>query len=382
MNKLKGCGCLVVVIVIVVLLLASCTGRSAETSAEPSADTDRAGAAATASGAAATPRSTSSRGGVSAPDATTTATATPRTARPGSALAMLYQLTITDRASGAGYDSALFKWREDVDRNGCDTRNDVLRRDLTQITVRSNGCVVLTGNLTSPYSGNSFDFIRGNGNNIEIDHVVSLSNSWQTGAQGFSSDRRVEFGNDPLNLLAVETSLNQQKGDGDAATWLPPKTSYRCEYVARQVAVKHKYGLWVTQPEFDAMERLLLDCNQPAASADPWPGVGAGDVAPTPSPTGNPQPQPAPQPDSNSGTGSTTGKSGAPPSKRALSDSDSTQSGSRTGGGSGPGTGAGGAYKNCTEARNRGGAPVRIGQPGYGPHLDRDGDGVGCEAKK
>lgn len=384
MNNKSRCG-LGLLILVLALVLTGCGAGSTDTGAEPVAAAGTAAdpGASASSGETPAPEGSPSRGGVAAPEGSASATPTraPRTARTGSALAMLYELDIKGRAPKTDYDAKLFGWRQDTDRNGCDTRNDVLRRDLRGISLRDGSCVVLTGSLTSPYTAATFDFIRGDGNNIEIDHVVALSNAWQTGAQAMSAERRIEFGNDPLNLLAVETRVNQQKGDGDAATWLPPDTSYRCEYVARQIAVKHKYDLWVVPAEFDAMERLLLDCDPPAAGDDPWPATGTGDLLPTPTRTYAPEPDPQPEPEtdgSDSGSGSTSTKSSTAPSKRGVVGSDSSTKKS----GSGPGTGAGGAYKNCTEARNRGGAPVRIGQPGYGPHLDRDGDGVGCEAKK
>ncbi|HJG81184.1 MAG TPA: excalibur calcium-binding domain-containing protein [Brevibacterium senegalense] len=292
-------------------------------------------------------------------------------AESGSALAMLHELEVKGRAPKSGYDRDLFRWREDTDRNGCDTRNDVLRRDLTGLTLKAGGCVVLGGTLTSDYTGDTFDFIRGDGNNIDIDHVVALSNAWQTGAQGLSEDELVELANDPINLLAVESSVNRSKGDGDAATWLPPRKGYRCEYVARQIRVKHDYGLWVTPPEFDAMERLLLDCDEDEFGEDDWPGRGGGDVRETVSGSSG---------GSGASGGSGTGRSGG--------------SGGASSGGSGSGsTGSGGAgesssgsagsgsvyFENCTAARDAGAAPVHVGDPGYASHLDRDGDGVGCE---
>src|SRR5690606_26463172 len=153
---------------------------------------------------------------------------------------------------------------------------------------------------TSDYTGDTFDFIRGDGNNIAIDHVVALSNAWQTGAQALSEDERVALANDPINLLAVESSVNRSKGDGDAATWLPPRKGHRCEYVARRIREKHDYGLWVTQPEFDAMERLLLDCDEDAFGEDDWPGRGGGDVRETVSESSG---------GSSSGSGGSSGRS-------------------------------------------------------------------------
>jgi hypothetical protein len=174
----------------------------------------------------------------------------------------LETLAVKGRAPKTGYSRSAFgpAWA-DVDRNGCDTRNDILKRDLTQITFRAKtrDCVVESGVLLDPFSGESINFQRGEKTSalVQIDHVVALSNAWQTGI--FKSDfaTRKNFANDPLNLLAVKGSLNSQKGDGDAATWLPPNKQFRCDYVSRQVEVKVKYGLWVTRAEKDAILRIL-----------------------------------------------------------------------------------------------------------------------------
>ena len=170
-------------------------------------------------------------------------------------------LAVKGRAAKTGYDRSSFSHWRDPDRNGCDARNDILRRDLTNLVIKSdsNGCKVLGGVLADPYSGKNIDFVFG-ASLIDIDHVVALSNAWQTGAFQFTDEIRLQFANDPLNLLAVSASLNRQKGDGDAATWLPPTKSYRCQYVARQLAVKKKYGLWLTKPEKVAISTLLAKC--------------------------------------------------------------------------------------------------------------------------
>jgi hypothetical protein len=177
------------------------------------------------------------------------------------ATAIIETLAVKGRAAKTGYDRSSFSHWRDPDRNGCDARNDTLRRDLTNLVIKSdsNGCKVLGGVLADPYSGKNIDFVFG-ASLIDIDHVVALSNAWQTGAFQFTSEIRLQFANDPLNLLAVSASLNRQKGDGDAATWLPPTKSYRCQYVARQIAVKKKYGLWLTKPEKVAMSTLLAKC--------------------------------------------------------------------------------------------------------------------------
>ena len=184
---------------------------------------------------------------------------------PGLATAVLETLAVKGRAPKTGYTRAQFgpAWA-DVDRNGCDTRNDILKRDLTSITYRAKtrNCVVESGTLVDRYSGETINFVKGNISSMEvqIDHVVALSNAWQTGAFKLSADQRKALSNDPLNLFAVKGRLNSQKGDGDAATWLPPLKSFRCSYVAQQIAVKAKYSLWVTAPEKAAMVSILAKC--------------------------------------------------------------------------------------------------------------------------
>ena len=178
---------------------------------------------------------------------------------------VLSTLPVKGRAAKTGYTRAQFgqTWA-DVDRNGCDTRNDMLKRDLTEIVfkVKTRNCVVESGVLLDRYSGETINFVRGNVTSMEvqIDHVVALSNSWQTGAFKLTVIQRTALANDPMNLFAVKGRLNSQKGDGDAATWLPPLKSFRCAYVAQQIAVKAKYSLWVTAPEKDAMVRILTAC--------------------------------------------------------------------------------------------------------------------------
>ena len=182
-----------------------------------------------------------------------------------SGLSVIESQMTKGRAAKTGYTRAQFgqTWA-DVDRNGCDTRNDILKRDLTEevFKEKTHECVVLSGTLIDPYSGEKISFVRGVGSSMEvqIDHVVALSNAWQTGAFKLSYDKRLAFANDPMNLLAVKGRLNSQKGDGDAATWLPPSKSFRCAYVAQQIAVKAKYSLWVVAPEKAAMVAILAKC--------------------------------------------------------------------------------------------------------------------------
>jgi hypothetical protein len=178
------------------------------------------------------------------------------------ALTTLEKIPVKGRAPKTGYSRNQFgpQW-SDVDRNGCDTRNDILKRDLTTIVYRekTRNCVIESGILEDPYSGEKIEFQRGEKTSafVQIDHVVALSNAWQTGIFQATTKVRTAFANDPLNLMAVKGSLNSQKGDGDAATWLPPNKAFRCTYVARQINVKFKYGLWVTKAEKEAMARIL-----------------------------------------------------------------------------------------------------------------------------
>ena len=182
-----------------------------------------------------------------------------------SGLSVIQAQVTKGRAAKTGYTRAQFgpAWA-DVDRNGCDTRNDILKRDLINLVFKekTNGCTVLSGTLVDPFSGETINFVQGakTSSDVQIDHSVALSNAWQTGAFKLTPEQRKAFANDPLNLLAVKGKLNSQKGDGDAATWLPPLKSYRCDYVARQIAVKIKYKLWFTAPEKEAMIRILKTC--------------------------------------------------------------------------------------------------------------------------
>jgi hypothetical protein len=181
------------------------------------------------------------------------------------AAAALAALPVKGRAPKSGYERNRFGQRwADIDRNGCDQRNDVLARDLAAATFEpgTRDCVVRTGVLADPYTGTTVTFVRGQdtSDDVPIDHVVALSDAWQKGAQQLTAEQRERLANDPLNLQATTQAANSAKGDADAATWLPPVRAYRCTYVARQVAVKAAYGLWVTPAERDAMARVLDRC--------------------------------------------------------------------------------------------------------------------------
>lgn len=176
---------------------------------------------------------------------------------------LLATLPVKGKAAGTGYDrtGAFGSAWIDVDHNGCDTRNDVLARDLSSI-VRQGPCKVMTGTLVSPYTGATIEFVRGNTTStlVQIDHVVALENAWRTGAQQLSQSEREALANDPSNLFAVDGRSNSQKRSGGAATWLPANTAFRCTYIEHQVTVKAKYRLWVAPAERAAMVRVLDAC--------------------------------------------------------------------------------------------------------------------------
>ena len=274
------------------------------------------------------------------------------------AIDLLATLPVKGRAPKTGYDRALFgqAWL-DVDRNGCDTRNDILKRDLASVTyTNSVPCKVQTGTLADPYTGTSISFLRGNGTStaVQIDHVVALNDAWQKGAQQLTTEQRTAFANDPLNLQATDGPTHQKKSDGDAATWLPPNKGFRCEYVARQISVKAAYSLWVTQAEHDAMADILAGCsgqwapiNQqvPTAASSPAPAVEPPPVVAAPAPA-------APAPVS----AVPAVPAPAAPAPAAV------------------------FYANCAAAKAAGAAPILTGQAGYRAGLDRDLDGVACES--
>ena len=178
--------------------------------------------------------------------------------------ASMWWITIPVRAlePDDGYTRERFgqAWA-DVDGNGCDTRNDVLARDLADARLDPGGCLVLAGTLDDPYTGTVIAFVRGpDSATVQIDHLVALDDAWRTGARSWPAARRLGFANDPANLIAVSGDANQDKGAADASGWLPPQAGFACVYVARQLRVKAAYGLWLTPDEHAAADRALRGC--------------------------------------------------------------------------------------------------------------------------
>ena len=176
------------------------------------------------------------------------------------AIDVLEKLEVKGRAPKTGYTrEEYYKSWPTVD--GCNLRQKIIKREFGDSAVL-DGCDVISGEFDDPYTGQHLTFSdkAAIGKGVQIDHVVALSDTWQKGAQYMSPETRYAMATDPLNLLAVDASANQQKSDGDAATWLPSNKAFRCQYVARQVSVKYKYGLWVTDAEKSAIENILANC--------------------------------------------------------------------------------------------------------------------------
>ncbi|MGW5146390.1 DUF3761 domain-containing protein [Rhodococcus koreensis] len=244
------------------------------------------------------------------------------------ALAKLDTLAIAEPAPLAGFDDArLSTWSDDVavegGRNGCDTRDDILRRDLTEVVLvsGSEGCSVRSGRLEDPYSDKTLTFasdadISGN---VQVDRVVALADALQKGAQQLDEQMLRTLANDPRNLQAVGTTAFEQKAGRDASAWLPSDASYRCTYVAQQVDIKSLYRLWVSQGEHDAIARVLGECGatlppppspvvEPTTTIAPPPPAPTNPpvqqeltrvapIAPAPVPVAPPPPPPLPAPD-------------------------------------------------------------------------------------
>ena len=297
-----------------------------------------------------------------------------------SATEVLESLEVKGRAPKTGYKRTQFgKAWTDVDHNGCDTRNDILNRDLTSVRYKwgTHKCVVKSGTLHDPYTGKDIKFKKGKKTStaVQIDHVVALSDAWQKGAQKLSKTKRTELANDPYNLLAVQGRANQKKSDGDAATWLPSNKGFRCEYVARQIGVKHKYSLWVTKAEKEAMAKVLSSC--PAQTVPDYTGVGVATTETTEESEQTEQSDQSDQQDTQTQDDQSQSEEQTQQSDQQAPSSVSTPE---------PAQEPAPApqqqdvyYQNCTAARAAGAAPIYQGQPGYRSQLDRDHDGVACE---
>jgi hypothetical protein len=149
--------------------------------------------------------------------------------------------------------------------NGCDTRNDILDRDLvdkTYVSIKRCPNAVATGTLHDPYTNATVPFVRGAqvGAAVQIDHLVPLAYAWDMGARNWTDEIRTRFANDPANLLAVDGEVNQDKGDGEPAVWMPPNRAFWCQYAVQFVAVLRGYGLPVDVPSATVLRDAAGTC--------------------------------------------------------------------------------------------------------------------------
>lgn len=184
-----------------------------------------------------------------------------KSAPAGSALDELKKLPVKEAESGEDYERSEFSsgWASWGD---CNVRQKILNRDVKDKKLAANDCTVVSGNLDDPYTGETIEMKTKTAvsRKVQIDHVVALGNAWKTGGKHLSADKRKELANDDLELIAVSSAANQEKSDMDASEWLPAYKPFQCQYVARQIAVKIKYSLWVTLAEHNAMVGVLKTC--------------------------------------------------------------------------------------------------------------------------
>ena len=250
-------------------------------------------------------------------------------------------IPVKGRAPKTGYSREKFGDDWTSHYTNCDTRETIQRRDIDEIKVASaDRCKVVGGELYDNYTGKTIKITKSNIDKYEVDHVVSLSDAWQKGAQSWSAAKRKAFANDPANLGLTSQKVNAQKGDGDAATWLPPEKSCRCAYVSQQVSVKQNYGLWVTAAEQKAMSRVLTSCRDETIATEDlsWTNVDDKVTVVKPKPKAKPKPEPKTEPQTDP------------------------------------------QFGTCREANAAGYGPYVEGlDPEYDWYQDRDGDGIVCE---
>ena len=174
----------------------------------------------------------------------------------GSAIGLLQNIRV-ENERGAGYVRALFEHWRDTDGDGCDSREQVLKRDsVTLPQVDAYKCKVIAGDWVSPYDGGRWS----SPTDVDIDHVVALKEAWDSGAWAWSSATRKAYANDTSDkrtLLAVTDNVNQQKSDKDPSNWVPPMKSYVCTYLGNWISVKARWNLSMDQSEWGRIKNLL-----------------------------------------------------------------------------------------------------------------------------
>ncbi|GAA0332117.1 HNH endonuclease family protein [Actinoallomurus spadix] len=167
------------------------------------------------------------------------------------------KVAVPDPMTGYSREKYGPAWK-DVDDNGCDTRNDILARDLSKVKKRDK-CIVISGELHDPYAGKDIHFTKAHASEVQIDHVVPLALAWRMGAHEWTPDKRAHLANDPANLLAVWGRPNMQKSDKGPSEWQPQK-SFQCTYAERFIGVTYAYRLSVTRADRTALQGMLDTC--------------------------------------------------------------------------------------------------------------------------
>lgn len=276
----------------------------------------------------------------------------PAPAASGTALEALETLTVAPFSSNGKYERALFgePWA-DIDNNGCETREDILKRDIPNVTIKGK-CDARQGSFNDPYTAKVINFNAGDGKGggVDIDHIIPLSLGWKTGASEWDATKRLKFANDPLNLMASDSGENRKKGDKDASAYLPPNKAFHCEYVARQVTVRVKYGTWITSAEKNAIYTVLQTCPTQPLTADTW-GVSVDKSSPVaPANPAEPAPVAPVAPEAPADPAPVAGTNGNDPQ-----------------------------FSSCTKAKAGGFGPYTTADPEYGWYKDGDNDGTVCE---
>lgn len=169
------------------------------------------------------------------------------TDRRATAEALMLQLVVQPESAASGYDRDLFPHWHDDDRNGCNTRCEVLARQ----ELPGGGW----------YSMYDRTFVA-NSSDLDVDHVVPLAEAWRSGASGWPEARRRDFANDlgPHALVAVTASSNRSKGDRDPSSWVPDHPDDWCDYAIWWATVKSRWQLTADQQEVSALRRLVDTC--------------------------------------------------------------------------------------------------------------------------
>ncbi|MFC9484595.1 HNH endonuclease family protein [Streptomyces hydrogenans] len=181
------------------------------------------------------------------------------------------QLPIADE-SRTGYDRTKFKhWNSGLDpADGCNTRAEVLLDEAIEAPAVAAGCK-LSGGLWHSY----YDAAKVNDPaKLDIDHLVPLAESWDSGSSAWDAKRREAYANDQdvsTSLVAVTARTNRAKADKDPAEWMPPLPDAHCRYISEWTGTKLRWGLSADQAEADALKVYAEACETTVVHYTPAP---------------------------------------------------------------------------------------------------------------